>query len=198
MRRLPLRQLEALQPQRRHHMPAGTCAASKTEHDEALHVKSNRLSFGRMSAADRVKRRGSITNRRRLEVRPFGFRSSKPPEVIRQWPLPPNSVLLDEICERPLTKYIGHCGRKVPAAGVGRSRTVAELKCGRSAAVLQSRWQSSGNGCFAGLCIARGDLRATAYKVHQPVGHKVPTGGYGSAPAAGAPWSSRPRERPRA
>ena len=46
---------------------------------------------------------GSVAHRRRLEVRPFGCSSSKPPGVIRQRPLPPNSVLLDEIRERRLT-----------------------------------------------------------------------------------------------
>jgi hypothetical protein len=65
---------------------------------------------------------GSVAHRRRLEMRPFGCSSSKPPGVIRQRPLPPNSALLDEIRERRLTKCIGHWARKVPAAGVGRSR----------------------------------------------------------------------------
>jgi hypothetical protein len=63
---------------------------------------------------------GSIANRRRLEVRPFGCSSPKPLAVIRQRLLPPNSALLDEICERPLTKSNGHWARKVPVAGVGR------------------------------------------------------------------------------
>jgi hypothetical protein len=40
---------------------------------------------------------------------------------MRQWPLPPNSAVLEEIRERRLTKYIGHWDRRSPAAGVGRS-----------------------------------------------------------------------------
>jgi hypothetical protein len=75
---------------------------------------------------------GSIAHRRRLEVRPFGCSFPKPPTVIRQRPLPPNSAWLDEICERPLTKSNGHRARKVPVAGVGRKRQFDSLVRGRS------------------------------------------------------------------
>jgi hypothetical protein len=37
--------------------------------------------------------------------------------------LPPNSALVEEICERPLTEPNGHWARRVPVAGVGREAT---------------------------------------------------------------------------
>ena len=60
---------------------------------------------------------GSFAHRRRLELRPFGSSFSQSPKVIRQWPFPSDSALLDETRERQLTKYTGHWARKSPAAG---------------------------------------------------------------------------------
>jgi hypothetical protein len=62
--------------------------------------------------------------------------------VIRQWPLPPNSAFLEEICEEPLAKYIGHWARKVPAAGVGR-----EARVGQVDMTLHSRNERATHGC---------------------------------------------------
>ena len=64
-----------------------------------------------------------IANRRRLEVRPFGCSSPEPLAVIRQRLLPPNFALLEELGERPLTKYVGHWARRKPTMGVGRTAT---------------------------------------------------------------------------
>jgi hypothetical protein len=64
---------------------------------------------------------GSFAHRRGLEVRPFGLGSPKPPAVIRQRPLPPNSVLSEEICERPI-KCTGRMTTKPPRAGSDRER----------------------------------------------------------------------------
>ena len=64
--------------------------------------------------------RNGIAHCRLLEVRPFGCCSPpKPPTVIRQRPLAPNPALLEEICQRPLTKCTGHSTTKPPMAGLG-------------------------------------------------------------------------------
>ena len=68
-------------------------------------------------------RLGSIANRRRLEVQPFDCSSPKPPAVIRRWPLPSGSALLEEVHGRQLTKYISRWARKSPATGMGRKAT---------------------------------------------------------------------------
>jgi hypothetical protein len=99
---------------------------------------------------------GSIANRRRLEVRPFGCSSPESLAVIRQRLLPPNFALLEELCERPLAKFKrrSRSPRKFPVTG--RSRRHAEV----AVAVETRRWRQRGEAVEQ---LERGQvLRATA------------------------------------
>ena len=58
-----------------------------------------------------------------VEVRPFSGSLPRLLVGIRRSLLPSNSVFLDEIRERQLSKYVGHWARKVPTAAVGRTAT---------------------------------------------------------------------------